>query len=280
MHPSFANHFFLQIVKLFVPYFKAGKIASKEVFKASAREFTHILIEASDTPVTEYSKIVESFFGASEILYSQEDAEKKISKFKKSFLMKSWIFNFSKILIISNCLNTSFTEWFLNTFYNFTRREKLVSTTARSWKIISSLARCRWSPGRGSQRSPWPGAWVGSWASENCDPELPPEGHGPARLRRNWIFDFLPSPELCGAQPELCKKWRSEKLDDDPIKLFSKSRRAQEVNSCSVKKEITLFYVNSTLSILFLIHWYNTKSSLTALMPICCIKNLNVFVDN
>ena len=75
-------------MKLFVPYFKEGKIASKEVFKTSAREFTHALLESSkNPPASDYPKMVQTFFEKSGILFSQADAEQKISNFKKSFLI-------------------------------------------------------------------------------------------------------------------------------------------------------------------------------------------------
>ncbi len=74
------------MVQLFIPYFKDGKIASREVFKTSARVFTHALLESSKTPAAEYKAVVKAFFDKSGILYSQSDAEQKISDFKKSFL--------------------------------------------------------------------------------------------------------------------------------------------------------------------------------------------------
>lgn len=74
-------------MKLFVPYFTKGKIASKEVFKASAREFTHALLESPKSPpASEYPRIVEAFFEESGLLISQADAEQKISNFKRSHL--------------------------------------------------------------------------------------------------------------------------------------------------------------------------------------------------
>ena len=72
-----------QIVKLFVPFFKNGKIASKEVFKVSAREFTHALLETGHIPIPEYPQIVEKFFRLSGILYNEPDALDKIINFKK-----------------------------------------------------------------------------------------------------------------------------------------------------------------------------------------------------
>jgi hypothetical protein len=79
--------FCFQIVKLFVPFFKNGKIASKEVFKASAREFTHAMLETNSIhpSLKEYPKIVEKFFAKSGILFSESDAKDKIAAFKKDF---------------------------------------------------------------------------------------------------------------------------------------------------------------------------------------------------
>ena len=79
---QFISNFF-QIVKLFVPFFKSGKIASKEVFKVSAREFTHALLETNHIPIPEYPKIVEKFFKISGILFNEPDALDKITAFKK-----------------------------------------------------------------------------------------------------------------------------------------------------------------------------------------------------
>jgi hypothetical protein len=69
-----------------VPFFKSGKIASKEVFKASAREFTHALIENGQTPMKDYPKIVENFFSKSGILFSEADATEKIKNYTKTHL--------------------------------------------------------------------------------------------------------------------------------------------------------------------------------------------------
>merc|ERR1712080_443093 len=51
------------LVKLLVPYFKKGRIASKEVFKITARELTHSLLKRSKQLIKEdYVKFVDQFF--------------------------------------------------------------------------------------------------------------------------------------------------------------------------------------------------------------------------
>ena len=42
------------IVKLMVPFFKSGKIGNKQVFKYTAKEFTHALLECNKTHLTRY----------------------------------------------------------------------------------------------------------------------------------------------------------------------------------------------------------------------------------
>lgn len=74
-----------RVVKLFVPFYKNGKIASKEVFKASAREFTHAILEMSHIQPEDYPTAVQKFFEENGILYSEKDAQEKISHFKDNF---------------------------------------------------------------------------------------------------------------------------------------------------------------------------------------------------
>jgi hypothetical protein len=78
------------IVKLLVPFFKKGQIASREVFKCCAREFTTILLESQWTedikkgpiPIDSYSKYVGDFFTKSGIILTEENAKLKIGQFK------------------------------------------------------------------------------------------------------------------------------------------------------------------------------------------------------
>ena len=78
------------IVKLLVPFFKKGQIASREVFKCCAREFTTLMLESQWTedikdgpiPIDSYSKYVTDFFTTSGIILTEENAKSKIGQFK------------------------------------------------------------------------------------------------------------------------------------------------------------------------------------------------------
>lgn len=72
------------LVKLLVPYFKTGQIASKEVFKLTARELTHNLLQMSHITKADYSTFVARFFECNGILLSDEDAKKKIAIYSKN----------------------------------------------------------------------------------------------------------------------------------------------------------------------------------------------------
>ena len=71
------------LVKLLVPYFKKGLIASKEVFKITARELTHCLLNKSEQVTKrDYVKFVDKFFDTcGGILLTEQDAKSKISKY-------------------------------------------------------------------------------------------------------------------------------------------------------------------------------------------------------
>ena len=71
------------LVKLLVPYFKKGLIASKEVFKITARELTHCLLNKSEQVTkSDYVKFVDKFFDTcGGILLTEQDAKSKISKY-------------------------------------------------------------------------------------------------------------------------------------------------------------------------------------------------------
>lgn len=71
------------LVKLLVPYFKKGLIASKEVFKITARELTHCLLNKSEQVTkSDYVKFVAKFFDTcGGILLTEQDAKSKISKY-------------------------------------------------------------------------------------------------------------------------------------------------------------------------------------------------------
>ncbi|XP_059092791.1 ATP-dependent DNA helicase Q5-like [Tigriopus californicus] len=72
------------VVKLLVPYFKQGKIASKEVFKYFAREFTHVILEVTKEPSSEIlTKYVQKFFKSNRdaIILTENEAKLKITKF-------------------------------------------------------------------------------------------------------------------------------------------------------------------------------------------------------
>merc|ERR1712083_509347 len=71
------------LVKLLVPYFKKGLIASKEVFKITARELTHSLLKRpKQLSKEEYVKFVDKFFNTCGILLTEQDAKNKIDKYK------------------------------------------------------------------------------------------------------------------------------------------------------------------------------------------------------
>ena len=78
------------IVKLLVPFFKKGQIASREVFKCCAREFTTLMLESQwnkdskegPIPIDSYSKYVADFFTKSGIILTEENAKLKIGQFK------------------------------------------------------------------------------------------------------------------------------------------------------------------------------------------------------
>ena len=67
------------VVKVLVPYFKQGMIASKGVFKYVAREMTHVLMKKSGSE--SYGKYVDKFFKTHGIILSEDDAKKKIKDF-------------------------------------------------------------------------------------------------------------------------------------------------------------------------------------------------------
>jgi len=70
------------VVKVLVPHFKKGMIASKEVFKFVARELTHALLRRS-TPV-DHGVYAAAFFSSSGIVLSEQDARDKIARFEAS----------------------------------------------------------------------------------------------------------------------------------------------------------------------------------------------------
>ena len=70
------------LVKLLVPYFKKGLIASKQVFKITARELTHSVLKTRLNS-SQYSDFVESFFSKCGKLESEEDAKEKIANYKQ-----------------------------------------------------------------------------------------------------------------------------------------------------------------------------------------------------
>ncbi len=78
------------VVKVLVPHFKDGMIASKEVFKSVARELTHVLLQRKDSLQKGfYSKYVSVFFKSSGIILNEEDAKKKIADFEASDVSKA-----------------------------------------------------------------------------------------------------------------------------------------------------------------------------------------------
>ena len=72
------------VVQLLVPYFKRGRIASKEVFKFLAREMTHVLIADGVREPEAYAKgkIAEFFEGGTSIVLSNDDAREKVATFR------------------------------------------------------------------------------------------------------------------------------------------------------------------------------------------------------
>ena len=76
------------IVKLMVPFFKSGKIGNKQVFKFTAKEFTHALLECNRTHLTSYPKYVDKFFAKSGVLNTEDDAKNKINSFRRALVSK------------------------------------------------------------------------------------------------------------------------------------------------------------------------------------------------
>ena len=72
------------LVKLLVPYFKKGLIASKDVFKFVAREFTHQLLKSKKTKNIAF--YVDQFFNTCGILTDEADAKEKLTAFSQSKL--------------------------------------------------------------------------------------------------------------------------------------------------------------------------------------------------
>jgi hypothetical protein len=78
------------IVSLMVPFFKKGKIASREVFKCCAREFTTLMLDSQSTrdpkdgpiPLSRYSKYVADFFTMSSSILTEDEIKLKIGQFK------------------------------------------------------------------------------------------------------------------------------------------------------------------------------------------------------
>ena len=72
------------LVKLLVPYFKKGLIASKDLFKFVAREFTHQLLKSKKTKNIAF--YVDQFFNTCGILTDEADAKEKLTAFSQSKL--------------------------------------------------------------------------------------------------------------------------------------------------------------------------------------------------
>ena len=76
------------VVSLMVPYFKKGKIASREAFKCCAKEFTTLMLdfkmnESHETiPLSRYTKYVDKFFAKSGNILSEGEIKHKIAQFK------------------------------------------------------------------------------------------------------------------------------------------------------------------------------------------------------
>ena len=73
-----------QVVKALVPHFKAGMIASKEVFKFVARELTHVLLQEGEMPRRDLDSYVNQLFTATGIILTEEDARRKIAQFESA----------------------------------------------------------------------------------------------------------------------------------------------------------------------------------------------------
>ena len=76
------------VVKALVPHFKAGMIASKEVFKFTAREVTHTLLlreKSRGESVRDLDAYSAALFDWMGIILSEDDAKKKIADFDASF---------------------------------------------------------------------------------------------------------------------------------------------------------------------------------------------------
>ena len=71
------------LVKLLVPFFKSGQIASKQVFKVTARELTHFLLKNSQLKKEDFSSVLKNFFDQNGTLLSEQDAKDKIAAFKQ-----------------------------------------------------------------------------------------------------------------------------------------------------------------------------------------------------
>lgn len=79
-------------VKVLVPHFKNGLIASKEVFKFVAREMTHVILKRDSNRAQSaefHKRFFAAFFKSSGIIFSEEDAKKKITEFESSSAAKT-----------------------------------------------------------------------------------------------------------------------------------------------------------------------------------------------
>ena len=85
------------IVQLMVPFFKEGKITSREVFKCCAKEFTTLMLEFDplcDTkyhepiPLSQYSKYIKDFFSSSSTISTEDDVKMRLGKFKHTLNKK------------------------------------------------------------------------------------------------------------------------------------------------------------------------------------------------
>ena len=85
------------VVTLMVPFFKKGKIASREIFKCCAREFTTLMLDSQLTsnpkdgpiPLSRYSNYVADFFTMSESILTEEEIKLKIGQFRSTLDGKS-----------------------------------------------------------------------------------------------------------------------------------------------------------------------------------------------
>lgn len=57
-----------------------------QVFKFTAKEFTHVLLECNRTHLTSYPKYVDKFFSKVGVLATEEEARNKINSFKKALV--------------------------------------------------------------------------------------------------------------------------------------------------------------------------------------------------